>query len=1650
MLVGLLPTTAFAADKHPAEPAALAGARAVSVQSNDAHTHCVCGGNVESHKHETSSAAWQSWDGTGEITYTDGSARVYLTKEISANLTVPSGSTLTLCLNGKAFTCKDKSLAAITLENAALNLCDCIGTGTIGGRTSGEKGGSIQARFSNVNLYGGTLTGNSGLNYGGGISFEGGTFSMNGGAIKGNSAKFGGGIFGGEYSSNLGGNAYIGIHGGEISGNTATQFGGGFYAATGFINLLISGGQISGNRANENGGGLSIAAGRYNITGGKIQNNTAGNQGGGLFGGNVNGTITGGEITGNTAKSGGGIYEVKRYSTPIAYYSDCKITGNSATEKGGGVYFEGSMPEMLVYGNLYISGNTLNGKPSNLCAEKSNMRYLIGDPMGENARVDISFTGLASGEIIRSSSVGNYYTTKADIAKFRSETEGFYIVASEQPDATYGYTGSLSVNSNHKHCACGGDVTVGDHTTHTEQTFLPWSGGDAGYKNGVAYVYLKQNITLNSNLTVTNGNTLYLCLHGNTITSNGTNKIVVEKGSRLVICDCSGGGVIKGATKGWGGTGIYVYQSTLDIFGGKITGGKVSSGGGGGAIALDDKKCVLNIYGGELSGNNGRNAGGAIFLNDNNPNNEIGGGTVNLYGGKICNNTATNGGAIYAVSGGNINLIGGEISGNTSTNDGGAVYGKNAARIKITGTKLTENKGRYGGAICLVDSCTLIMEKGEISKNQATEGGAVSVFGKNSTFTLVNGSIIGNSATDGGAVYLNQDNSIFNMGGGTISGNTATGNGGAVYTYRDVSVMTMSGGTIEKNTAGKSGGAVYINKGQLNLMDAPVIRNNTVSGKANNVYLKNGKMLTAYYFKSTEKIGVTTETLPTKGNPVVFCEDSDKDYSDKFVSDRDGYMVYYNEDGHLALSTVFYTVTYRPGTEGTGSEAVDHKDKGETLELRGETFTRTGYRQIGWALSEGGEQAYALGASYSTNAPLVLYPVWEMKNGYTVNFVNDDDTPVGTRTVAWADTVLSNAPEVTEKGAGWDFKGWFCGETLVVPDTTYAALAKDDTVTSITLKAAWTDTQKPTVSGIEDGKTYCGSVRFTVTDNDAVQKVYDRTSGKEFKPESDGSYLLPPSADSYTLEITDPSGNVTKFTVKVNDDHQYDGWETGDGKYWRACSVCGEPAGEKKDIPACVYQLPDTLCPRTDLVFTFTVPTGSTLETVEYGTGTRISDSGLQRNQDGSYTATLPYSNFDTEGRVSLKIQAKTSDGYTFVTDLGVVTVLAEHPWGAWSSNHDGTHSRACTKDPSHTETKSCTGGEATCLAPATCADCGESYGDQDPLNHAMGADWVRTETTHEKKYLCCGVVEVEKETHEWDNGACTECGYGCTHTGGEATCTEKAVCDICGQPYGELAPDAHTAEPVWTTTAETHTKTYPCCGAVEVDQKPHKWTNGACTECGYECLHTGGEATCAEQATCEICGEKYGDLKPHSYSTAWSTDETHHWHECTKCGAKTDKTEHTDTDRDHKCDLCDRTFSEHSGGTATCTDKAKCDVCGESYGELNANNHTDLKYFPAKAATRTSEGNIAYWYCSGCGKYCKDAEATQEITKEQTITAKLPRHTGGSTGADTGNKPDNDAVTSPNTGDNSKLALWSVTLCGSLAACLALAAAQRRRKRER
>jgi len=136
------------------------------------------------------------------------------------------------------------------------------------------------------------------------------------------------------------------------------------------------------------------------------------------------------------------------------------------------------------------------------------------------------------------------------------------------------------------------------------------------------------------------------------------------------------------------------------------------------------------------------------------------------------------------------------------------------------------------------------------------------------------------------------------------------------------------------------------------------------------------------------------------------------------------------------------------------------------------------------------------------------------------------------------------------------------------------------------------------------------------------------------------------------------------------------------------------------------------------------------------------------------------------------------------------------------------------------------------------------------------------------------------------------------------------------------------------------------------------------------------------------------------------------------------------DDNKDHKCDYCGKKLTEHTGGKATCAEKAVCEVCGKAYGEFDANIHSDLKHIDAKAATKDAEGNIEYWYCEGCGKYFSDKDGTKEIKKADTVTAKLK-----------------DDSKLPHTGDTSNLALWIALLFISGGAAIGTTIVSRKKK---
>ena len=148
------------------------------------------------------------------------------------------------------------------------------------------------------------------------------------------------------------------------------------------------------------------------------------------------------------------------------------------------------------------------------------------------------------------------------------------------------------------------------------------------------------------------------------------------------------------------------------------------------------------------------------------------------------------------------------------------------------------------------------------------------------------------------------------------------------------------------------------------------------------------------------------------------------------------------------------------------------------------------------------------------------------------------------------------------------------------------------------------------------------------------------------------------------------------------------------------------------------------------------------------------------------------------------------------------------------------------------------------------------------------------------------------------------------------------------------------------------------------------------------------------------------GDEHTHQ-SDKWECNETEHWKDCS-CAAVFDKEVHS--------------------GEATCAEKAKCEVCGYEYGDIDPANHADLKKVPAKAATKTEEGNIEHWHCEGCGKYYANEGAEKELTKEEITLAKLP--------------------SSPKTGDSSSVMLWSALMIACASICLATTAKKRKNNR--
>lgn len=342
------------------------------------------------------------------------------------------------------------------------------------------------------------------------------------------------------------------------------------------------------------------------------------------------------------------------------------------------------------------------------------------------------------------------------------------------------------------HPICGGTTCTHAGDKHTSsQTWTAWNGGDITYDtNGVAYIYLSDDVTLQINndfgkpkfLDVGSGKTLYLCLNGHSLTNRGSHTISVD--GTLVLCDCKGSGKISHTTKEGGGfsgsDGIYV---------------------GSGA--------AFTMYGGTISSNN---EGVQVFK-----------GTFTMYGGKISNND----GRGVLVSGGTFTMYGGEISHNTHTTSspegGGGVWVKN---YKSSKGKIPGNFAMYGGTIC----------NNEIQSS--TFGGGGVGMDSDGSFYMENGTITGNKCNNSGGGLDIRCKTITIKGNSTISNNTCDGDGGGIFAISSgessITNCTISGNNAT-GTNSKGGGLAFQNS-TFTLKEC-AITDNKATGKGGGIFV---------------------------------------------------------------------------------------------------------------------------------------------------------------------------------------------------------------------------------------------------------------------------------------------------------------------------------------------------------------------------------------------------------------------------------------------------------------------------------------------------------------------------------------------------------------------------------------------------------------------------------------------------------------------------------------------------------------------------------------------------------------------------------------------------------------------------------------------
>ena len=622
-----------------------------------------------------------------------------------------------------------------------------------------------------------------------------------------------------------------------------------------------------------------------------------------------------------------------------------------------------------------------------------------------------------------------------------------------------------------------------------------------------------------------------------------------------------------------------------------------------------------------------------------------------------------------------------------------------------------------------------------------------------------------------------------------------------------------------------------------------------------------------------------------------------------------------------------YEVIYLPGTYGTGSAVTDMKPHNNILTLRGALFTRAGYTQVGWSTVDGGEKVYGFEDVYTQNEALTLYPVWNT-NKYTITFDTNGGSEITPITQDYG-TEITAPDNPTRKG--YTFKGW----DKEIPETMPAE--------NITVKAQW-EINQYTISFDTNGGSEIDSI--TQDYGTAITAPADPTrKGYTFKGwDKEIPETMPAENITITARWKDtekPTGEIIIGTNKWNEFLN----KLTFGIFFKDTQEVTINAVDNSGVVFVSYLVTDKELSEAELnslVFRAYEEPFSIDPNGEYIIYVMLVDENINITYLRSDRITLdniqPVISGIENGKTYCEAQTVTVDEkYVDTVTVNGTAVTLDADGGFVLPPTNGEQKIVVTD-------KAGNNAEMTVTV-----NNGHTFG-----------EWVSdNDGKHTRKCTVDGCDAFETEN--------------CS--GGNATCTEKAVCDVCGKAYGEFDGTNHEGGvQEWTTrTAFNHEQKWNCCGAVIVASEAHEWKDGVCRECGYVCLHNDAD----KDHICDYCKK--------TISEHVDKDKNHICDYCEKTIS-----EHVDKDKDHICDYCEKTISEH-------VDKDKNHVC--DYCEKTISEHVD------------KDKDHICDYCKKTISAHEDAP-TKEIKKADTVTAKLP-----------------DDSKSPQTGDNSNLILWIALL---------------------